>query len=304
MILALDYYLTIYDIKNIAFDGWTSGTHRSVWSFIVMTPSRKEYLYQLFDLSEDSHTAEYLATIIKKVISGIGKDRICAIVSDNAANVRNARKLIHEKYLKIENIRCIAHSINLIACDIVKEKFGDYLLRRVNILVNFFCNSHRANSRLVQIIKERGISGGGLKLYCKTRWTTASDSVNSVINLEVALEEMVNNHDGLLTNDKVKRIIQSRDFFSNLKVLAFVLDPLRKAVVSLESRKATLSDCFLNLARLAAALKKLPRSFNTAFQNHCVRVINQKYNEFDEDIYLTCFFWIPDLEMHHSKMER
>ena len=169
-----------------------------------MTPLRKEYLYQLSDLSENSHTAEYLATIIEKVISGVGEDRICAVVSDNAANVRNARKLIHENHPKIENIRCIAHSINLIACDIVKEKFGDSLLRRINILVNFFCNSHRANSQLVQIIKERGISGGGLKLYCKTQWTTASDSVNSVINLESALEEMVNDHDRLLTNDKVK----------------------------------------------------------------------------------------------------
>ncbi|CAB4425826.1 unnamed protein product [Rhizophagus irregularis] len=116
-----------------SFDGWTSGTHRSIWNLIVMTPSRKEYLYQLSDLSENSHTAEYLVTI--------------------------------------ENVRCIAHFINLIACDIVKEKF-------------------QANAKLAQIIKEKGISGGGLKLYCKTRWTTASESVNSVINLESALEEM------------------------------------------------------------------------------------------------------------------
>ena len=90
--------------------------------------------------------------------------------------------------------------------------------------------------------------------------------------------------------DKVKRIILSWDFFSNLRVLAFVLDSLRKAVLSLESKKALLSDCFLSLARLAAALKKLPRSFNAAFWNYCARVINQRYDEFDEDIYLTCFF--------------
>lgn len=104
---------------------------------------------------------------------------------------------------------------------------------------------------------------------------------------------MANDHDLLLTNDKVKRIIHSRDFFSNLRVLAFVLDPLRKAVLSLESKKASLSDCFLSLARLAAALKKLPRSFNVAFRNHCARVINQRYDEFDEDVYLACFFLDP-----------
>lgn len=190
-------------------------------------------------------------------------------------------------------MRCIAHSINLIACDIVKEKFGDCLLKRVNILVNFFSNSHQANAQLAKIIKERGISGGGLKLYCKTRWTTASDSINSVINLELALEEIVNNHNYLLKNDKIKRIIQSRGFFSNLRVLAFVLEPLKKAVLFLESKKATLSDCYLSLAKLAAALKQLPRSFNISFRNHCIKVINQRYNEFDEDIYLACFFLDP-----------
>lgn len=178
-----------------------------------MTPSRKEYLYQLSDLSENSHTADYLTTVIEKVINDIGKDRICAVVSDNAANVRNARKIIHENHPNIENVRCIAHAVNLIACDIVKEKFGDRLLKRVNILANFFRSSHQANSKLTQIIKDKEISGGGLKLYCKTRWTTASESVNSVINLESALEEMATNYDHLLTNDKIKQIIQLQDFF-------------------------------------------------------------------------------------------
>ncbi|PKC50264.1 hypothetical protein RhiirA1_486902, partial [Rhizophagus irregularis] len=100
----------------------------------------------------------------------------------------------------------------------------------------------------------KGISEGGLKLYCKTRWTTASESINSVINLESALEEMASDHDKVLTNDKIKLIIQSRIFFSNLRVLGFVLDFLRKAVLSLESRRATLADCFLSLARLAVRL--------------------------------------------------
>jgi hypothetical protein len=258
-----------------------------------MTPSRKEYLYQLSDLSENSHTADYLVTVIEKVIAGIGEDRICAIVSDNAANVRNARSTIHKKHQKIENVRCIAHSINLIACDIVSEKFGDRLLKRVNILATFFRSSHQANAKLSQIIKERQISGGGLKLYCKTRWVTASESVNSVLNLESALEEIANNHEHLLTNDRIKPIIRSRNFFSNLRVLAFVLAPLRKAVLSLESRKATLADCFLSLARLAATLKKLPRSFDPAFRSHCIRVINKRYEEFDDDIYIVCFFLDP-----------
>ena len=51
------------------------------------------------------------------------------MISDNAVNVKNAQKIIHEKYPKIENVRCVAYFINLIACDIAKENFSDHLLR-------------------------------------------------------------------------------------------------------------------------------------------------------------------------------
>ena len=256
-----------------------------------MTPKRKEYLYQLSDISEHSHTAEYLSSVIEKVIVDIGINRISAVVSDNASNVRKAREIIHDKFPNIESVRCIAHCINLIACDIVKDNFGDRLLCRVNILTTFFKNSHRANSKLIQLIKEKGIVGGELKLYCKMRWTTASESVNSVINLQQILEEIV--ADDRLTNENIVRIIQSRNFFSDIRILAFVLEPLRKAVLALEARAATLADCFLSLVRLAAVLNKLPRSFNTSFRNHCVKVINERFNEFDDDKYITCFFLDP-----------
>ena len=93
------------------------------------------------------------------------------------------------------------HCINLIACDIVKDNFGNYLLHRVNILTTFFKNSYQTNARLVQLINEKGIVGGGLKLYCKTHWITASESVNSVINLQQILEEIA--ADNQLTNDNV-----------------------------------------------------------------------------------------------------
>ena len=63
--------------------------------------------------------------------------------------------------------------------------------------------------------------------------------------------------------------------------------------MALESRSATLGDCFLGLIRLSAVLKKLPRTFNQDFRNHCFKVMNDRFNEFDDDKYLTCFFLDP-----------
>ena len=103
-------------------------------------------MYQLADLSLNSHTAEFLADKIEEVIKRVGPEHFSAIVSDNAANVRKAREIINQKYPKIESIRCVSHCINLIACDIVSHNFADRLLRRVNILATFFRNSHMAGN--------------------------------------------------------------------------------------------------------------------------------------------------------------
>ena len=99
-------------------------THRSIWNFIIMTPKRKEYLYQLFDISDFSHTAECISSIIEKIIINIGANQISAVVSDNTSNVRKAQEIIQNKFPNIENVRCIMHCINLIVCDIVKDNFG------------------------------------------------------------------------------------------------------------------------------------------------------------------------------------
>jgi len=133
-----------------------------------MTPSRKEYLFKLADLSENSHTGNFLSEIIGEVIEKIGANKISAIVSDNASNVCSARQVIQNKYPNIENVRCIVHAINLIACDIVKNSFGDRLLKKVNILASFFKSSHQAGAKLTQLIKKHEINGGGIKLFCKT----------------------------------------------------------------------------------------------------------------------------------------
>ena len=93
-----------------------------------MTPSREEYLYKLVDLSEHSHTANYIAEVTEEVIEKIGPNKISAIVSDNTINIRNAREILHEKYSNIKSVKCIVHAINLIACNIVKENFGNHLL--------------------------------------------------------------------------------------------------------------------------------------------------------------------------------
>ncbi|PKY33044.1 hypothetical protein RhiirB3_451667 [Rhizophagus irregularis] len=106
------------DIMNqqnltLTLDGWTSGHYQSIWNFVIFTSSPAK---------------------IEDVIEKIGPNRISAIVSDNAANVKKARAIISEKYPRIENVQCISHCINLVTYNIIYHIFADQLLHKVNIL--------------------------------------------------------------------------------------------------------------------------------------------------------------------------
>ena len=127
-------------------DGWTSGSHKSIWNFIILTPERKEYLHSLLDLSVDSHTSEFLASKIKEVINNVGSEKFAAVVSDNAANVKKARELVQKDFSNIQSVRCIAHCVNLLAGDIVGHNFADKLLSKVNTLASYFKNTSRSGN--------------------------------------------------------------------------------------------------------------------------------------------------------------
>jgi hypothetical protein len=104
---------------------------------------------------------------------------------------------------------------------------------------------------------------------------------------------MATNYSDYLTNDKIKSIICAWNFFNELKVLAFVLNPLCKIILELERRTADLSDCYLGLARISYAIKRLPQQFNSEFRNYCIEKINERFEEFDDDNYLLTFFLNP-----------
>src|SRR6266542_2877133 len=123
-------------------DGWTDPKQQSIWAFMIITPSCKEYLYSLQNFSSDHHTAEFLTKQINEIIMKIGSNKISAIVSNNAANIVAARSEISSKYPTIMNLKCIAHCFNLISQDIIKIPFAERLLRRCSIVVSFFKASH------------------------------------------------------------------------------------------------------------------------------------------------------------------
>ncbi|CAB5381984.1 unnamed protein product [Rhizophagus irregularis] len=52
------------DDENDTLDGWTDPRGNSLWAFMLLTGSRKEYLWSLEDLSSTKHTGQHIANVI------------------------------------------------------------------------------------------------------------------------------------------------------------------------------------------------------------------------------------------------
>ena len=128
IIIIILFYLLLNSIIKIAIDGWSSPQNLSIWSFVIYTPDHKQYLYELRDLSSESHTAQYIATQIEEIMNKVGSFRFSALVSDGASNVSGARKIITDKFKHIINLCCIAHCINLVTKDIIQHNYAKSLI--------------------------------------------------------------------------------------------------------------------------------------------------------------------------------
>ena len=135
----------------------------------------------LKNYSSNSQTGEFLANEISTIIENIGSEKFAAIVTDAGSACRVARRKTEEMYPHILDIRCAAHSINLIAADLVKLDTIKKHISDCGKLVKFFNNSHQSNFILRQGLSQMKIKSEGLKSWVKTRWGSLYITTNSIL---------------------------------------------------------------------------------------------------------------------------
>jgi len=79
-----------------------------------------------------------------------------------------------------------------------------------------------------------------------------------------------------------------------LNALAFIFYPIKLTISILESQNCSLVDCFISLAYLGAAIKKLPMNDHRIFRQQAIAIFNKRFAEFDDNTYILCFFLHPE----------
>lgn len=69
----------------------------------------------------------------------------------------------------------------------------------------------------------------------------------------------------------MKIIISKRGFFNDVEVLTEILTPIKKAIMSLESKDVNLADCYVELLRIGANYQSLSSIDYKLFKNYCTK---------------------------------
>lgn len=287
-ILHLQDQLKSLQYLTIGLDGWEDASGRSIYAFIACsTTLKKSLVLDILDFSGKQQTAEFILNETINVIERVGTNftKFNSIVTDNCSVMLKFRRLLCSRYPHIENVRCIAHSINLIASDYLKNQYVKETFQKCCKLVNYFRASHFWYEKLLKWGKSNNTIHK-LETYTETRWYSISKVFQSVYSYEAGFKNCVQ----LYSQNKstypsipkaINEIISDRRNFENTEVCSQVTRLVANAIAESESNETTCGICFGSYLKLFQNTKEIEKL--DVVTDYCLSILQKRFREFFEN---------------------
>ena len=305
-----DYFTNfIYDLKqniasngtfSLSFDIWTSNTQTAyIGIIIIYINSDFQLTYRLigFDELTESHTGLYLYTeffnIISQYFESLTLSNILSFTRDNASNNDTFIDTFLNKNnsLKIYDIRCITHIINIVVNDILKEyllqstseaELSTYTttitaseslqpkklitkIRRLVTLIKYTTENRKLFLEGIEKYKKEGvistkINNKTIPLDNTTRW----NSTYHMIKLFLDLKPAITYTSGISTNKEFKNNTLTETEWATLIELKAIFEIFVKPTIKLQGEiYTTLNKSLLFIYQIFNKLEKQREIFES-----------------------------------------
>lgn len=198
-------------------------------NFIIKAPNRQPFFYKSIDTSGIPQNAVAIGEEIIKVIEEVGSEKFSSVITDNAAVMQAAWKIIEARFDTISAYGCAAHGMNLLIKDIVMIPEFTKTSQDASKIIQFINNHHIAHAKFASKRKEAGVSHK-LTTSVPTRWYSEYTSAKNLLDAKTLLNRLANEDFDELSNinpkpksKKALEIIKSANFWSRLENFCSVL---------------------------------------------------------------------------------
>nr|CAH7714552.1 unnamed protein product [Callosobruchus chinensis] len=257
---------------SLTTDGWTSRattSYQAVTAHYILSDvwELRSALLGCFECNE-RHTAEYIKQELSNIISDweIG-DKIVACVTDNAANMKAATRLIGW-----DHFACAAHTLNLIVRAGLDEIQST--IKKVKCIVEHFHKSSVATKKLISMQEQLNPGQKPLKLIndIVTRWNSTLDMLERIMKLQEPLEAAI----GLLHNP-IQSLSEGE--WQALPEIVKILKPFKQLTEELSSEKdVTISKVLAGSNSVLRVLTSLCTTLTQDFSKHLLNKLISEFN--------------------------
>lgn len=213
-------------------------------------------LYKTECTDANRHTSEYIAEELEKVIQEIGSEKVMGVVTDSAAAMEKARRLISSKYEYICGYPCVSHKLNLLVGDVMKINSLKNVEGSCKEIIKEINGSHinLATFNKIQIEKNNSVSV--LKLPVKTRWGSILASIESLISCKCFLKLLMVTEEINISKNVKRNVLDDDAFWVRLEKIVLILKPIVKWTTLLEGDNFKISQVSIAFIEIEDCFKK------------------------------------------------
>ncbi len=177
--------------------------------------------------------------------------------------------------------------------DIVKHPTAFRIISKITTITSYFNMSHTFRAQLKEESIRLKCNKETLDTIVVTRWTSVADVLRSFLLLQTPLQTIVSMEKDNLPA-KIVNIICHRTFFTDIEHFYSIMKVLSYAVTLIQSRAATLADCYLVLAYLYVVTSEFSKQSDfIGFGRYVSKVAKIRLEKFQNPYYLACFYLHP-----------
>ncbi|KAJ3520394.1 hypothetical protein NMY22_g12778 [Coprinellus aureogranulatus] len=241
-------YDMLKKVKNvsISYDGGTVRNGQSLYTVHATTPSGRVMLLEVQECSDISHTGEWIATLVLRVVDNFGRQNVGSFSSDNTGNTRVSRDFLDSAAPQALNLPDPNHHISNTCKQVWSISYFKPCIKTLCGTIKYFKHSNFAKEKLRQMRVQLDL-GRGLESIGKTRFATLMWSAISLLRNLPGIRELVT--DGVIdikgfNQYFVKNSPISLQFEIHLTQLIAVGEGFARAIVCLEATTATPADIY------------------------------------------------------------